>query len=103
MRAHPKHSQQAGFTMLEVLIAIVVLSIGLLGVAGMQANSLKNNHAAMITRCSENGELQLVYASEKRQQVITFNSHHVVYEVYWLKHLKGFYRLTGEMITSTAQ
>lgn len=38
--------RQAGFTMLEVLIAIVVLSIGLLGVAGMQANSLKNNHAA---------------------------------------------------------
>ena len=35
---HP-HLRAAGFTLLEVLIALVVLSIGLLGVAGLQAKS----------------------------------------------------------------
>ena len=36
----------AGFTMIEVLITMVILSIGLLGLAGMQANGLKSNHLA---------------------------------------------------------
>ena len=33
---------EGGFTLLEVLIAIVIVSIGLLGVAAMQASTLKN-------------------------------------------------------------
>ena len=32
--------QEAGFTIVELLVAIVILSIGLLGVAKMQGNSL---------------------------------------------------------------
>ncbi|WP_455207978.1 type IV pilus modification protein PilV [Kaarinaea lacus] len=38
--------RQAGFTMLEVLVAIVVLSFGLLGLAGLQADGLRNNTSA---------------------------------------------------------
>ncbi|HFE32669.1 MAG TPA: type IV pilus modification protein PilV [Gammaproteobacteria bacterium] len=38
--------RQAGFTLLEILIALIILSIGLLGLAGLQANSLKNNNSA---------------------------------------------------------
>lgn len=37
---------QGGFTLLEILVAIVVLSIGLLGLAGLQAVSLNNNQTA---------------------------------------------------------
>jgi type IV pilus assembly protein PilV len=33
----------AGFTLMEVLVTIVILSIGLLGVAGLQLNSLRGN------------------------------------------------------------
>lgn len=38
--------RQSGFTLLEVLIAIVVLSIGLLGLAGLMASSMRNSHSA---------------------------------------------------------
>lgn len=38
--------RQAGFTLIEILVTVVVLSIGLLGIAGMQASGMRNNHAA---------------------------------------------------------
>ncbi|VAW79511.1 Type IV fimbrial biogenesis protein PilV [hydrothermal vent metagenome] len=37
---------QTGFTLVEVMVAVLVLSLGLLGLAGMQATSLKNNSVA---------------------------------------------------------
>ena len=39
-------ARQSGFSMLEVLMAIVVTSVGLLGLASMQATGLKSNHSA---------------------------------------------------------
>lgn len=38
---------QAGFSLLEVLIAVIVLSLGLLGLAGLQTSALRNNQSAM--------------------------------------------------------
>ena len=35
-----------GFTLVEALVALVVLSIGLLGIAGLQITSLKANHGS---------------------------------------------------------
>jgi type IV pilus assembly protein PilV len=41
-------ARRRGFTLLEVLVAVLVLSVGLLGLAGLQAHSLRNNHSAML-------------------------------------------------------
>jgi type IV pilus assembly protein PilV len=38
--------QQAGFTMMEVLVAIVIITVGLLGIAGLQALSLRSTAGA---------------------------------------------------------
>jgi type IV pilus assembly protein PilV len=42
-----RRSRSAGFTLMEVLIAVVIFSIGLLGVAGLQLNSLRGNQLAL--------------------------------------------------------
>lgn len=43
-----RRSAQRGITIIEVLVAVLVLSIGLLGLAGLQAASLRNNHSAYL-------------------------------------------------------
>jgi type IV pilus assembly protein PilV len=40
-------SGQHGFSMVEVLVAAVVLSIGMLGLAGLQMRTLRNNQSAL--------------------------------------------------------
>lgn len=44
---HPTRACR-GFTLLEVLVALVVLSVGLLGLSGLQTTSLRNNHSAFL-------------------------------------------------------
>ena len=39
---------QSGLSLIEMLIALLVLSFGLLGIAGLQAHSLKNNQSAYL-------------------------------------------------------
>ncbi|HET7396573.1 MAG TPA: type IV pilus modification protein PilV [Gammaproteobacteria bacterium] len=40
---HPEKRTAAGFTLIEVLVALVILSVGLLGIAGMISVSLKSS------------------------------------------------------------
>ncbi|MDR1351173.1 MAG: type IV pilus modification protein PilV [Zoogloeaceae bacterium] len=43
----PMSASMRGFTLLEVLVAVVVLAIGILGLVGLQTSSLKQNQNAM--------------------------------------------------------
>lgn len=45
MLTHP-FRKETGATLIEVLVAMVILAIGLLGLAGLQATSIQSNHSA---------------------------------------------------------
>lgn len=46
-RRRPRR-RAGGFTLVEVLVALLVLSIGLLGLAGLQLSGLQGNHSAYL-------------------------------------------------------
>ena len=46
MNSPIKRKTQRGTTLIEVLVALVVLSVGLLGIAALQMTSLRNNRGA---------------------------------------------------------
>ncbi len=55
------HPAQVGFSLIEVLIAIIILSIGMLGAVGMQSTAMQSNketrnQAAAVTFARELGE-----------------------------------------------
>jgi len=45
MKPIKKHD---GFTLVEILVTVLVLSIGLLGLAGLQVKSMKSNHSSYL-------------------------------------------------------
>lgn len=40
--------RQQGFTLMEVLVTVVVVTVGLLGLAALQLSAMKSNHSAML-------------------------------------------------------
>jgi hypothetical protein len=59
---------------------------------------LTDNHAAMVYNVLDASRFLVIYVSQKRQRVITFNSQNAVYDAYWMKHLKGFYRIRNTLL-----
>ncbi len=48
LRRHLTRRPTSGYTLVEVLVAVVILSVGLLGLAGMQARGMRNSHDAYL-------------------------------------------------------
>lgn len=47
--SRPKRSKRlAGFTLIEVLVALVVMSVGMLGIAGLYVHSLQSGRTSML-------------------------------------------------------
>lgn len=44
--SRPSRARHRGFTLLEVLVALVIFSVGLLGLAGLQMSSVRGNSGA---------------------------------------------------------
>jgi type IV pilus assembly protein PilV len=45
---HPSFARNRGFTMLEVLVSILILSFGMLGIAGLYVAGVQNNKSASL-------------------------------------------------------
>ena len=67
-----RRQRQSGFTLIEVLVSVIVLSIGLVGVATLQAVSLKNNQSAFMR--SQASALAYDLADRMRSNVLTADS-----------------------------
>ena len=59
---------------------------------------LQKGHAAMLYNVNDPHHFDLIYASLKRKQVISFSTNHLAFSAYWLQHLKGYYRLADRML-----
>lgn len=70
MNSHP--ARVTGFSLIEVLVTVVIVSIGLLGIAGLQLSSLKNNDSSFLRSKSTILSNDMIdYLRANRQQAIS--------------------------------
>ena len=60
-------NEQKGFTIIEVLVAISILTVGLLAVASMQVSAIRGNHM------SDNVTIAVALAEEKMEQLLNLD------------------------------
>lgn len=65
--------QQRGTTLIEVLVAVLVLSLGLLGLAGLQGISLRTNGNAYLRTQATNAAYEILDQIRANRQRITLN------------------------------
>lgn len=58
-----------GFSLIEVLVAVLVLAVGLLGVAGLQGVSVRNNHSAYLRTQATHLAYEIVDAMRANRNV----------------------------------
>lgn len=62
MDGHSGAGREQGFTLLEVLITVLVLSLGLLGLAALQVASIRDTQGAYLKAQAVNGAYQIIDA-----------------------------------------
>ncbi|MEQ5803218.1 type IV pilus modification protein PilV [Halomonas sp. H10-9-1] len=102
-----KRGGEQGFTLIEALIALLVLSIGLLGVAAMQLKSLQGAHAAyqrsIATLAAQDAQERLwaqmaldsdcpIWGSDSETSSLANDTD---WEQEWAKYLPGFADASG--------
>ena len=71
IRRIPGKSHQGGFTLIEVLVSVVILGVGLVGIAGLQALSMKTNQSSFMR--SQASTLAYDLADRMRANVASAN------------------------------
>lgn len=82
----PMTRRQGGFTLLEILIAIVIFSIGLLGIAGLQVAGMRFTHGSQLRSIA-------VAQAETMSDLMRANEFAVQ---------SGYYNVQGNMPTSAS-
>ncbi len=82
----PVTRRQGGFTLLEILIAIVIFSIGLLGIAGLQVAGMRFTHGAQLRSVA-------VAQAESMADLMRANEFGVQ---------EGYYNIQGDMPTTAS-
>jgi len=74
MRTGREGGRQRGFTLVEVLVTIIIMSIGLLGIAGLQLASMRSNHSAYLRTQATLAAYDLI--DRMRVDPAAFNGNH---------------------------
>ena len=76
MNATSKRSQ-AGFTLLELLISVLILSFGLLGIGGMMALTMKSNGSSAFKQLSVQSAYNIIDRMRANSQMAVAGSYNV--------------------------